>query len=282
MDDAFSPPTLSDETLNPAAEDASRAFVGRWNRLVSSTNWEKGRIITEWREALITAGAPHTDYSDDAWSRCVEGVSGQHVGRLRRVFQRFGQTHDQYAGLFWSHFQAALDWNDAEMWLEGAGQNSWSVMQMRRARWETLGSVGEQEPQEEELVTIRDEDFELPLDGPAIDLVPQPAEEQERGRPELMEESSPYEAEDDDAAAESGGTTSEPGLVDAEAAAAELVRPFAHLTELPSDLAKAFEDFKLAILRHKAAGWLETSPAEVMNSLDALKELVTAPSHVGR
>ena len=28
------------------------AFVGQWNRLVSTTNWEKGRIICQWRDAL--------------------------------------------------------------------------------------------------------------------------------------------------------------------------------------------------------------------------------------
>ena len=35
---------------------AATEYVGRWNRLVSTTNWEKGRIICEWREALRQAG----------------------------------------------------------------------------------------------------------------------------------------------------------------------------------------------------------------------------------
>ena len=69
------------------------------------------------------------------------GVTPQHVGRLRRVFERFGETHDQYAGLYWSHFQAALDWPDAEMYLEGAVQNDWSVAQMRNERWEAMGGA---------------------------------------------------------------------------------------------------------------------------------------------
>jgi len=58
------------------------------------------------------------------------------------VQQRFGATRSTYKGLYWSHFFAALDWNDAEMWLEGAVQSQWSVSQMRRQRWETLGQVG--------------------------------------------------------------------------------------------------------------------------------------------
>ena len=38
-------------------EEASAEYLGKWNRLVSTTNWEKGRIICQWREALEEAGA---------------------------------------------------------------------------------------------------------------------------------------------------------------------------------------------------------------------------------
>src|SRR5437868_5841591 len=99
------------------ADDASTVFLGQWNRLVSATNWEKGRIIFEWRQALVASAAPAAEFSDDAWSRRVGNVSGQHVGRLRRVYERFGQTRETFGALYWSHFQAALDWTDAEMWL---------------------------------------------------------------------------------------------------------------------------------------------------------------------
>jgi len=98
----------------------SEQFLGRWKRLVSTTNWEKGRIIYEWREALVAAEAPLAEYSDEAWSRRVGNVTPQHVGRLRRVFESFAAVHDDYPGLYWSHFQAALDWDDAPMWLTGA------------------------------------------------------------------------------------------------------------------------------------------------------------------
>ena len=54
-----------------AADEASQAFVGQWNRLISTTNWEKGRIIHEWRAALMENGAAITDYSDETWSRMV-------------------------------------------------------------------------------------------------------------------------------------------------------------------------------------------------------------------
>jgi len=112
----------------------SESFVGRWQSLVSQTNWEKGKIISEWRQAKIDDGSSSSQYSDEAWASMVGFVTCQHVGRLRRVYDRFGESWSTYAGLYWSHFWAALDWDDAELWLEGASQSRWSISQMRRTR----------------------------------------------------------------------------------------------------------------------------------------------------
>ncbi len=158
----------------PNVEHASQEFIGRWNRLVSTTNWEKGRIIQQWREALIDVGAAAQEYSDETWSRRVGGVTGQHAGRLRRVYQRFGASYGKFPGLYWSHFQAAVDWDDAEMWLEGAVHSQWSVNAMRNQRWETLGQTAEDSPVIESEV---DEDFE-----PAMNAAPDDAV-----RPQLAE-----------------------------------------------------------------------------------------------
>ena len=50
----LTPPT--DAAADPRIEAASTEYLGRWNRLVSTTNWEKGQIICQWRAALIEAG----------------------------------------------------------------------------------------------------------------------------------------------------------------------------------------------------------------------------------
>src|SRR5687768_1609111 len=152
---------LSDLPLSEPLVAASQPYLGRWNKLVSTTNWEKGRIVVEWRQALASQGLPVTEFSDDVWSRLAGGVTSQHVGRLRRVYQRFGAVQKQYRGLYWSHFQAALDYADAEMWLEGAVQNGWSVAEMREKRWETLGKIEADRPQAVDVVSSEtDEDFE--------------------------------------------------------------------------------------------------------------------------
>lgn len=264
--------------LSQETTEASQPFVGRWNRLVSTTNWEKGRIIAQWRDELAAAEAPASEYADEAWARLVGGVTGQHVGRLRRVYQRFGETFEQYEGLYWSHFQAALDWGDAEMWLEGAVQNGWSVSQTRHTRWETLGQVAGEQPQAaDEVRGELDEDFEpartatpdkhtiQPSYGEATGPLPEGPDFGDEEGPSVSSTAKRHGQEPDEAEA-------------APRAKVETVRPFAELGELPDDIADAFETFKLAILRHKAEGWKQISADELLGSLDALKELALAPS----
>ncbi len=277
-----------DETLGVASaqeEETSLQFVGEWDRLVSSTNWEKGRIIHDWRSALIDAQASPTQYSDEAWSRRVGNVTGQHVGRLRRVFERFGGVRTTYTGLYWSHFQAALDWNDAEMWLEGAVQNDWSVSQMRSSRWLAMGSPDEQQPRDADVVTAEmDEDFS--------DTAAEIVEPAEHSRSEIEGSSGPDYGEgpdfgDDAESAEvdssdDGAGMGEPfdaSAGDFSAAPSEPpARPFENLPALPPDLSDAMESFKLSILRHKVAGWSDVSRDDILAAIDALRQFAMAAS----
>ena len=144
----------------------AQPFVGQWNQLISTTNWEKGRIIGQWREALIESGADASQYSDDAWARRVGGVTAPHVGRLRRVHDRFASTYQTYEGIYWSHFLAALDWDDAPLWLEGGVREKWSVAAMREQRWQAHGAVESQRPTNSQIIEVdTDEDVVLPAQG---------------------------------------------------------------------------------------------------------------------
>lgn len=253
----------------PHIEETSAQYLGRWHRLVSTTNWQKGRIICEWRHALVDADAPASLFSDEAWSQRVGGVSPQHVGRLRRVFERFGAVAAQYQGLYWSHFQAALDWDDAEMWLEGSVQNEWSVARMRQERFNTLGAMADASPLDEPSSSVEtDEDAAAAEDSP----------------PELITagEGEVYDpaAGDDDqmAGGDDAAPFDDPSAGNAAAASTAPFQPFAEMPTLPDDLADAFEAFKVAILHHKLAGWKEIGSGEVVMVLDALKRLALAES----
>jgi hypothetical protein len=256
-----------------ASEGTVEQFVGQWNRLVSTTNWEKGRIICQWREALMTDGAAVTEYSDEAWAQLVGGVTSQHVGRLRRVCQRFGEEYEQYPGLFWSHFQAALEWDDAEMWLEGAIRSEWSISQMRGKRWETHGT-----PPEQQQAEIDADGLDVDLDPPAtpgsaeasVEEVSTAPTKLSTVQPSGTEVAAPGEA--DSAAEENPASTATQSRAQTE----KRVRLQVDVEELPDDLAEAFETFKLAIIAHRREGWSETTPEAVVECLDALRELAQA------
>lgn len=259
-------------------EETSLAYIGRWNRLVSTTNWDKGRIIYEWRSALQASGVPTTEYSDEAWSRMVGGVTGQHAGRLRRVYERFGDVFAEYEGLYWSHFQAALDWDDAEMWLEGALQSRWSVAEMRRRRWQTMGAVESERPRDEEIVpTELDEDFSAAADTTQASAAHNSGQDlrSDDYTAEARSPAGPDFGDEDDVPARHD--FAEPSFEGSTAPTADRVRPFADLPRLPDDLSTAFEAFQLAILRHRADGWQEVSCDDVAASLEALKSLALAP-----
>lgn len=265
---AESPVDFSD-----AARESSTPFVGQWNELVSTTNWEKGRLISEWRETLRKSEAHVTEYSDEAWSRLVAGVTSQHVGRLRRAHERFGAVREQYAGLYWSHFQAALDWEDAEMWLEGAISNGWSVSQMRAGRWEAVG--GPQEPDDTSVVEAQlDEDAYQSLTDRDEDSAVTSASESAMNDFDPASERSASETDDDDSEARFD--------VPQEAAEAiPRVQPFKDIAKLPDDVADAFEQFKLVILSHKLSDWDAIARDEMLGVLESLKVLTVAPSSDG-
>jgi hypothetical protein len=258
-------------------DQASHQFLDQWKRLVSTTNWEKGQIICNWREALRASDAPASEYSDEAWSRRVGNVTPQHVGRLRRAHERFAASRASYPGLYWSHFQAALDWDDAELWLEGAAQSNWSISEMREQRWEAMGGADAREAgHDDSLAAPWDEDADAndPPDVPSatMETVRAPgggssaAEEDEDGY-----DRSQFD-DDDDRAAEGSERRAAPTATD------EREQPFINLPPLPSDVNDAFEAYKLCILRHKLSGWQEIPRDDLLLSLESLKRLALAPS----
>ena len=260
-------------------DETTQRYLGQWQRLVSTTNWDKGRIICAWRQSLAETDAPAAEYSDEAWSRQVGNVTPQHVGRLRRTWERFGAVSSEYAGLFWSHFQAASDWDDAEMWLEGAVQSDWSVMQMRQQRATALGLVDAD-------TASADTDAPWDEDGEASSAAAASA-----GREAVVQDPSAARDEQDydsyesrQSSADAGDDEQDDRSTDSDrnpshdpVVAAESRRPFAELPSLPADVSDAFEAFKLCILRHKLAGWAEMSSADMLATLDALKELALSP-----
>ena len=264
---------VSEEDLQRASQLAE-PFVGQWNELISTTNWDKGRIISEWRKEMIESGVDATQYSDEAWSRRVGGVTAPHVGRLRRVYERFADSYDSYEGLYWSHFLAALDWKDAPMWLEGAQQEGWSISAMREKRWQAEGAVESNRPNNSQIVAVEtDEDVTLPAQGGG-----QNREFDADAGPVASGPS--FEGPDfgDEEELQSlGGNTKEeaiPSAVTEAEVSGTPVQPFIGLPPLPDDLTDALEMFKLALLRHKSNDWRDVELPVVEKYLEAIGVMI--------
>lgn len=261
-------------------DELSKEPLGTWNRLVSRTNWEKGEVILKWRNQLLEAGLPNSTYSDESWAKRVGNVSSQHVGRLRRVFERFGSSREQFSGLYWSHFQAALDWEDAEMWLEGANLNQWSVAIMRIKRWETLGAPEDMKPREQDIVIAELDEDVNPFNDSRNVL------EAGSGRIESAEKSLSGEMNDPNGTGNPGENEksgkkkkkSNSAILEDEQAGStgEALAKLNEIRELPEDLGEAFEQLKVAILNHKLAGWKDVDQQRILSFLSAMRAVVLA------
>jgi len=252
--------------VSKKATTQSMPFIGQWNNLISTTNWDKGEIIYQWRESLKQEKASANDFSDEAWSQLVGGVTPQHVGRLRRTFDRFGETFKEYDGIYWSHFYAALDWDDAEMWLEGSVQNKWSVSGMRQQRWETLGKVGEA-PSENEIVSTEQAEETQSL------ALSENARNNDRDYIEgPVHEGPDWGDEDPDSKSKSSSSDKDDDKASTETKP-HAIRPFESFSDLPTDVEEVANAFKVAIISHKAQEWEEISQEDMVGLLDALKQL---------
>ncbi len=261
-----------DDLDDPRSIALSEPYVTQWSVLISRTNWEKGAIICAWRNELVAQDAPASAYSDEAWSRRVGGVTSQHVGRLRRVYQRFGSSYNTYANLYWTHFLAALDWDDAEMWLEGASQSKWSISEMRSTRWQANGGQPDAEPQASEIIASSiDEDFT-----PSAEPLNRQKDDEEQRDSKDIAEGPRYEGPDfgDESEISGAVATADDSLDDeiTDAAPEPMVSPFASLPQLPVDVADALEQFKLAIIRHRASNWEEFSRDNLLLTIEALRQ----------
>lgn len=264
-----SPLEISSEELDSIAE-SSQPYVGTWQTLISQTNWEKGKVIQEWRTNLKEQGVESRLCSDPAWSRLVGEVTPQHVGRLRRTWDRFGLVHQDYKKLYWSHFFAALDWEDAEMWLEGAVQNKWSVSKMRYQRWETMGQLKENEPQPQEIVASSGEEGVAEASA-AIASSLDSGETAYKGDGSTIQgplREGPDFGEEDDAE-----STALPGQT-REGLQGDRVDLDSILTDITDDIAEPFQKLRAAIVDARDNEWTTVKRIDVIALVNDLKMLL--------
>ncbi|MBQ7029782.1 MAG: hypothetical protein IJN32_06020, partial [Thermoguttaceae bacterium] len=292
-----------DETVPPEKEplidEIASEFVGFWNRLVSQTNWEKGKVIHSWRTKLIEAGLPRQIYSDESIAQRIGNVSPQHVGRLRRVYERFGDS-EPLPNLFWSHYQAALDWEDADDWLRQASDEKLSVAQTRVARWEKYGAPPARKPKESEIIVeepdadvnpFNDSDADFGAYDPTDPDADYPRSNGGRREYESGDDAiSPTEGElgDKEKKAKKSKKDAEVDLGEFEGddepweseptrqSTADVLDGMSKLDPIPTDFAEAFEALKVAIMTRKLASWDDVQPVQIAAYLSATKRLLVS------
>ena len=258
------------------SDSQSQVFVGRWHRLSSETNWEKGRIIAQWRAALIASGVPANQYSDEAWASRVGHVTCQHIGRLRRVYDRFGETYGEYPKLYWTHFWAAIDWDDAELWLEGASRSRWSISKMCRMRAESMQLADGQTI--DSVVHTETTRIDSETDDGFISQVDQSAEiedsqdpSKERFESAPLDEGPDFGDEEQGSGLEQVSSASASTEPDLSSETTTAKNPFDGIGNLPLDIVEAIDPLKLCILRYRANEWSGFSKSQMLALIEALK-----------
>lgn len=124
-------------------KDTESDLISRAQQALSHCNWEVGECAATWTKRFAR-GRTDADFAD------LVGLTADQVYQRRRVWESFADVRDSYPSLKWSHFYAALTWDDAAECLQWAEEIHSTVAEMkawRRAqRGEDLSQAAEEEP----------------------------------------------------------------------------------------------------------------------------------------
>ena len=110
--------------------DSEDALVATAQEALNQCRWVVGECAAKWTERYAR-GRTDADFG------ILIGLSGDQVYQRRRVWEMFAQVRQNYMSLKWSHFYAAIAWDDAEECLQWAEEMRSTVAEMkawRRAR----------------------------------------------------------------------------------------------------------------------------------------------------
>jgi hypothetical protein len=107
-------------------------LISRAQNAVSQCNWSVGECAFKWTQKYAR-GRTDADFG------ALVGMSPDQVFQRRRVWETFADVHAVYGGLKWSHFYAALNWDDAPECLQWAEENQATVAEMKAWRRASRG-----------------------------------------------------------------------------------------------------------------------------------------------
>ena len=132
----------STEIVTSLEQSTEEQLVERAQLAVSSCRWVVGECAAQWT-TRYARGRTDADFAAQV------GLTPDQIFQRRRVWETFHAVQSQYSELKWSHFYAALTWDDSAECLQWAEETRATVAEMkawRRARrGEDLDQPGEEE-----------------------------------------------------------------------------------------------------------------------------------------
>ncbi len=107
--------------------ESEEQLVSRAQEAVSQCRWVVGECAQKWTERYAR-GRTDADFA------ILIGITADQVYQRRRVWETFAGVRDEFASLKWSHFYAALTWEDSLDSLRWAEETRSTVAEMRAWR----------------------------------------------------------------------------------------------------------------------------------------------------
>jgi hypothetical protein len=111
----------------PETAETEVQLVERAQQALNRCNWEIGECAARWTKKFAR-GRTDADFG------ALIGLSGDQVFQRRRVWETFSDVCGNYPALRWSHFYAAITWDDAAECLTWANDMQATVAEMKAWR----------------------------------------------------------------------------------------------------------------------------------------------------
>jgi hypothetical protein len=118
---------------------------------ISSCNWEVGRLASLWTEKYAR-GRTDADFA------AMIGLTREHIAQRREVWNQFGDQKDQRPALSWSHYRAAVAWDDAAASLDWAQNTGATRDEMVKYHASLSGSGSDEDATDGEPAAVTEPD----------------------------------------------------------------------------------------------------------------------------
>lgn len=169
------------KTAESVREETEASLIERAQLAVSQCNWEVGECAAIWTKRFAR-GRTDADFAT------LVALSADQVYQRRRVWETFADVYQNYSGLKWSHFYAAINWDDAAECLQWAQDVQAGVAEMKAWRRAQRG-----------------EDLDVRSPDEAFDGLPSEAAE-----PALAREAAPFDHQSSFSVSANGNSDDDP------------------------------------------------------------------------